>query len=182
MKVGRNDPCPCGSGKKYKKCCLPKEEAERLRKIWGETEGGPSLEALAGSDPEAVVRAYVTAFTDQRFGLTYDLHLEESPFRRKRVSKAAYVGEMKTLFNPDHFKVETTEILKSRAEEERAEVLHKVRLAFGEEKQLTVVENYLLRKTPEGWRIFGTQKKEFEDSEEIPEEIDFSDFEGLPIG
>jgi len=23
-KVGRNDPCPCGSGKKYKKCCLGK--------------------------------------------------------------------------------------------------------------------------------------------------------------
>ena len=22
-KVGRNDPCPCGSGKKYKKCCMP---------------------------------------------------------------------------------------------------------------------------------------------------------------
>ncbi len=22
-KIGRNDPCPCGSGKKYKKCCLP---------------------------------------------------------------------------------------------------------------------------------------------------------------
>jgi hypothetical protein len=24
-KVGRNDPCPCGSGKKFKKCCLGKE-------------------------------------------------------------------------------------------------------------------------------------------------------------
>lgn len=23
-KIGRNDPCPCGSGKKYKKCCLNK--------------------------------------------------------------------------------------------------------------------------------------------------------------
>ena len=23
-KVGRNDPCPCGSGKKYKQCCLLK--------------------------------------------------------------------------------------------------------------------------------------------------------------
>ena len=23
-KLGRNDPCPCGSGKKYKKCCWPK--------------------------------------------------------------------------------------------------------------------------------------------------------------
>lgn len=22
MKIGRNDPCPCGSGKKYKKCCI----------------------------------------------------------------------------------------------------------------------------------------------------------------
>lgn len=25
-KVGRNDPCPCGSGKKYKKCCLEKDQ------------------------------------------------------------------------------------------------------------------------------------------------------------
>lgn len=24
-RVGRNDPCPCGSGKKYKKCCLVNE-------------------------------------------------------------------------------------------------------------------------------------------------------------
>ena len=26
-KVGRNDPCPCGSGKKYKKCCLKSDES-----------------------------------------------------------------------------------------------------------------------------------------------------------
>jgi tetratricopeptide (TPR) repeat protein len=26
-KPGRNDPCPCGSGNKYKKCCMPKHEA-----------------------------------------------------------------------------------------------------------------------------------------------------------
>ena len=39
-KVGRNDPCPCGSGKKYKKCCLAeafvhvgKEESIRKRLI-----------------------------------------------------------------------------------------------------------------------------------------------------
>ncbi|BCO09158.1 hypothetical protein GF1_15340 [Desulfolithobacter dissulfuricans] len=24
-KVGRNESCPCGSGKKYKKCCLNKK-------------------------------------------------------------------------------------------------------------------------------------------------------------
>ena len=25
-KIGRNAPCPCGSGKKYKKCCLREEK------------------------------------------------------------------------------------------------------------------------------------------------------------
>lgn len=25
--AGRNDPCPCGSGKKYKRCCLSKDES-----------------------------------------------------------------------------------------------------------------------------------------------------------
>ncbi len=29
-KVGRNDPCPCGSGKKYKQCCQPKEAVSGL--------------------------------------------------------------------------------------------------------------------------------------------------------
>ncbi|MBV5318142.1 MAG: SEC-C domain-containing protein [Desulfobulbaceae bacterium] len=26
-KIGRNQPCPCGSGKKYKHCCLPAQQA-----------------------------------------------------------------------------------------------------------------------------------------------------------
>src|SRR5208283_3289469 len=26
-KIGRNDPCACGSGKKYKKCCMTRDEA-----------------------------------------------------------------------------------------------------------------------------------------------------------
>ena len=25
---GRNEPCPCGSGRKYKQCCLDKDEAK----------------------------------------------------------------------------------------------------------------------------------------------------------
>lgn len=29
-KTGRNDPCPCGSGKKYKHCCLEKDRAAEL--------------------------------------------------------------------------------------------------------------------------------------------------------
>lgn len=29
-KVGRNDPCPCGSGKKFKKCCEAKASKRSL--------------------------------------------------------------------------------------------------------------------------------------------------------
>ena len=32
-KVGRNDPCPCGSGKKYKNCCLSSGRYEGLKNI-----------------------------------------------------------------------------------------------------------------------------------------------------
>jgi len=31
MKTGRNDPCPCGSGKKYKKCCITEAHPEIAR-------------------------------------------------------------------------------------------------------------------------------------------------------
>jgi hypothetical protein len=27
MKIGRNEPCPCGSGRKYKHCCLDKKQS-----------------------------------------------------------------------------------------------------------------------------------------------------------
>ncbi len=30
-KIGRNDRCPCGSGKKYKQCCLARDEAAERR-------------------------------------------------------------------------------------------------------------------------------------------------------
>ncbi len=30
MTFGRNDPCYCGSGRKYKKCCLAKDQDRRL--------------------------------------------------------------------------------------------------------------------------------------------------------
>lgn len=33
MKTGRNDPCHCGSGEKYKKCCIHKDEAARSAEL-----------------------------------------------------------------------------------------------------------------------------------------------------
>lgn len=45
-KIGRNDPCPCGSGKKYKQCCLGKSSA------------GHTVDAGSGYSAEEFFRKY----------------------------------------------------------------------------------------------------------------------------
>jgi hypothetical protein len=35
MKTGRNEPCPCGSGKKFKKCCEGKADASQKMRSRG---------------------------------------------------------------------------------------------------------------------------------------------------
>lgn len=46
MKIGRNSPCPCGSGKKYKQCCL-KSPAKRQGPL-GVVEAGPPASGFGG--------------------------------------------------------------------------------------------------------------------------------------
>ena len=58
-KIGRNDPCPCGSGKKYKHCCLGKHETKRLAK---DTEQIADLPAN-DKEQEQLVQRIEKAFT-----------------------------------------------------------------------------------------------------------------------
>jgi hypothetical protein len=53
MKVGRNDPCPCGSGEKYKKCCLQKDEAARSVTLAEEAAKRTATEAEAAEAADA---------------------------------------------------------------------------------------------------------------------------------
>jgi hypothetical protein len=46
---GRNDPCHCGSGKKYKNCCLDKDEA-KARKTRAQAEAAAAKEEASGSE------------------------------------------------------------------------------------------------------------------------------------
>lgn len=55
--IGRNDPCPCGSGKKYKKCCLLKEAEFQGRRRDEGSAVGTALAWLSEYYPEAVDRA-----------------------------------------------------------------------------------------------------------------------------
>jgi SEC-C motif len=57
QKVGRNQPCPCGSGKKYKKCCL---------QISGASEATPSPAPVHARDQGLV--AEMRRYAKRRFG------------------------------------------------------------------------------------------------------------------
>ena len=59
-KPGRNDPCPCGSGNKYKKCCLPKEEAAEREQL-AKAEARRAESAAAHPLPLREVKAAIAA-------------------------------------------------------------------------------------------------------------------------
>ena len=51
-KVGRNDPCPCGSGRKYKKCCQKSfDEQDFHYRRWRGVEADLIPELFAYANP-----------------------------------------------------------------------------------------------------------------------------------
>jgi tetratricopeptide (TPR) repeat protein len=66
-KPGRNDPCPCGSGNKYKKCCLPKEEGverEQLAKVEARRAESAAAHRLPLRDVKAAIAAILSSAED----------------------------------------------------------------------------------------------------------------------
>jgi tetratricopeptide (TPR) repeat protein len=56
-KIGRNEPCPCGSGKKYKRCCLHAHEAaaaERAAAAAAQAAVPPPLPMFAWDDDDGL--------------------------------------------------------------------------------------------------------------------------------
>ncbi|WP_245976755.1 SEC-C domain-containing protein [Oceanobacillus arenosus] len=65
MKIGRNDLCPCGSGKKYKKCCLNNQVAGQEVKIQPSSKMW-TLEDVEQMETEAILELL------QEFGIPVD--------------------------------------------------------------------------------------------------------------
>ena len=56
-KLNRNAPCPCGSGNKYKRCCLPQDqEAAARRRVEAAPEQPPSLPPIVAFDDDNIDR------------------------------------------------------------------------------------------------------------------------------
>ncbi|MCU0574481.1 MAG: SEC-C domain-containing protein [Syntrophobacteraceae bacterium] len=54
MKIGRNAPCPCGSGKKYKKCCMDKPKTQPVQ-LLAERRWHWSLEEIDAFSTDEIV-------------------------------------------------------------------------------------------------------------------------------
>jgi len=54
--IGRNDPCPCGSGKKYKKCCLAADDAAAVARARAANEEAAAY-AQAEREADALFKA-----------------------------------------------------------------------------------------------------------------------------
>lgn len=81
-KIGRNDPCPCGSGIKFKRCCLHKKgeqdavsPMEQLKiSLWGEIE---KLQRAAQQKEEAVRELGVFVLWSNREGDAWLLEISD---------------------------------------------------------------------------------------------------------
>jgi len=75
MKTGRNDPCPCGSGEKYKKCCLNKQankvttgELPLYRVLISEPKGSRSV-VIARERPDGNLQFVSVLIDEWKMGL-----------------------------------------------------------------------------------------------------------------
>lgn len=86
-RAGRNDPCPCGSGKKYKSCCLIKEQQKKSpfggRKFTAKVISGGGVKPLVQTEDkpkQAQVKPIdYTTLMERSFGSALHSHEEKPP-------------------------------------------------------------------------------------------------------
>lgn len=85
-KVSRNDPCPCGSGEKYKKCCAKKELARQQKRLSG----------LKGITAKTLTPTATATFAQRVFKVLSDT-VPGSSTMHKNVTKGAVEQKTKVL-------------------------------------------------------------------------------------
>lgn len=110
MDIGRNDPCPCGSGKKFKKCHMGREEelvieklahmpddsAEKICEL-PEVEYGRCREIMDGLDLEKVAKTKIgIRFIDLGSYLELEIIDREKPKNLDQISAGQMINPLKT--------------------------------------------------------------------------------------
>ncbi len=86
--IGRNDPCPCGSGRKYKKCC---RRRHRLQKEAEKKSQAPHRIVGPDTIPWGVFKRLRQIQDNNAVGVFYDLCHDQGPFRERFSDKSAFV-------------------------------------------------------------------------------------------
>lgn len=89
--IGRNDPCPCGSGRKYKKCC---QRAHRLQKETAKKNREPHQLVDAETIPWEIVKLLRQVQQSNALGLFFELAHDESPFRERYDTKSDFIKDV----------------------------------------------------------------------------------------
>jgi len=94
--AGRNDPCPCGSGKKYKKCCLDKDRADS---------GGGQTPAASKFDPAILPRIWDESAVSEDLGILSEIMDREPALAKIGFSKEKVLAFLETVTreNPSVF-------------------------------------------------------------------------------
>lgn len=158
MKIGRNDPCPCGSGQKYKKCCAAAVAAVAKVPCYG---------------PSELVMARAEAFRLNNFGFIFDTFHPDSSFRQQFPDRADYVKYGLATLNED-YRIEECQVLKEQIDDAVAQVLFYLRVHYQGEA-LEYLELSEFHRLPEGWRYLHSHKMERQELERPLDEITFDD-------
>jgi len=159
--IGRNDPCPCGSGKKYKKCCLD----------------GASVSTSLPVDlsPAELVHQRARAFAAGDFGFIFDSYHPESNFRSHFADRQAYIATGRSSLGKD-FRIDQCRVLKEEIDGSEARVLFYLDTRYRGQREESFEAARLLR-TADGWRYHSSQKLSRDEFAGAVEEIDWADFE-----
>jgi SEC-C motif-containing protein len=141
MKTGRNEPCPCGSGLKYKKCCLL----------------APALPSMIELLPVQLVEARARAFAGGDFAFIYDSYHCDSPFRRHFPVRDEYLSYARNDLQ-GRYRIHACQVLGDDTPfEDEARVLFFLDLEYGGERHQSLELARFLR-TNDGWRYHSGQK------------------------
>lgn len=163
MKPGRNQPCPCGSGRKFKHCCL------------GALGRAPETALDPLLTPAQLVRARCEAFQRGDFGFIYDSYHADSPFRGLYPQRQAYLRQGQGELLRD-YQIRQCRVLKEEVGAQEARVLFYLATTY----QGVGGETFELSRftfTAEGWRYHSSQKLERQEFGGTIEEIDWEAFE-----
>lgn len=94
-KIKRNDPCPCGSGKKFKRCCLDNQSSDQSIS-WADDDGIHFVAPGAAPSPEQL----------EQMTKEYQKQIRNSPLWNEMVKKYGKEEAEKLLRN---FKAEIRE-------------------------------------------------------------------------